>query len=101
MIDIYREMNCYSCGGFCHLVQNCRNQNSRLREKNRIWGNQNSSNNLKEKESKISQLSFCNKFYILANKVIQASILDKEEYKKDRKTILREEKAKKEEKKKY
>ena len=46
------------------------------------------------------QQDSCNKFHILANRIIQASILDKEEPKKDRKSILRKKNTKKEEKEK-
>ena len=47
------------------------------------------------------QLGSYNKFHILANRVIQASILDWEKSKKDKRTILREKKAKKKEIRRY
>jgi len=54
----------------------------------------------REGKSRSLQLDSCNKFHVLANKIIQAGILDKEEFKKDRKSILRKKNTKKEEKKK-
>jgi len=52
--DMDRERNCYSCGGFGHLVQNCRRwrivgQERKMEYKN----NENARNNLNGKESLI------------------------------------------------
>jgi len=51
-------------------------------------------------ESSSPQLNSYNRFHILADHVMQAGILDQEKSGKNRKTILREEKAKKKKKKK-
>ena len=51
-------------------------------------------------ESSSPQLNSYNRFHILADHVMQAGILDQEKYGKNRKTILREEKAKKKKEKK-
>ena len=54
----------------------------------------------REGKSRSPWLDSCNKFHVLANRIIQAGILDKEESKKDRKSILRKKNTKKEEKEK-
>jgi len=50
-MEVDRERNCYSCGGFGHLLQNCRNQ-KRIGQGRRIEyrDNKSNSNNLKEEE---------------------------------------------------
>jgi len=53
----------------------------------------------REGESSSPQLNSYNRFYILADHVIQAGILDQEKSRKNRKIILREEKAKKKDEK--
>jgi len=75
--------------------------NNRPREKNRVQGQFEQHEKFKKRgKSSSLQLSSYNRFHILANCVIQAGIPDQEDLKKDRKMILREEKAKKKKKKK-
>ena len=52
IIDVDREINCYSCGGFGHLARNCKNQ-SIVNQERRIEykDNINNVNNLKEEET--------------------------------------------------
>ena len=75
--------------------------NNRPREKNRVQGQFEQHEQFKKRgKSSSLQLSSYNRFHILANCVIQAGIPDQEDPKKDRKMILREEKAKKKKKRK-
>jgi len=59
-MEIDRERNCYTCGGFGHMVHHCRNRGQRGRvaegrrleyERGGIEGNLQYSNNLKEEEN--------------------------------------------------
>ena len=50
VINVDRERNCYSCGGFGHLAQNCKNWEIVGQERRIEYGN-NAKNNLKEKKS--------------------------------------------------
>jgi len=52
VIDVDRKRNCYSCGGFGHLVWNCRNQKIISQEKRMEYrDNVNNVSNLKKKEN--------------------------------------------------
>ena len=71
------ERKCFCCGGFGHIVHNCRNR---------------------KKEGLIQRSS--NKFEIFARRVIDKIILNVREQEKDRKTILQEKRLKKKKKEK-
>jgi len=52
VMDVNRKRNCYSCGGFGHLVWNCRNQKIIGQEKRMEYrDNVNNVSNLKKKEN--------------------------------------------------
>ena len=54
VIDVNRERNCYSCGGFGYLVQNCKRQGTVDQEKKIEYkNNQNTMNNLNREENLI------------------------------------------------
>ena len=74
------ERECFCCGGFGHIVYNCRNRESR------------------KKEGLIQRSS--NKSEIFARKVMDKIVLNAREQEKDRKTILQEKRLKKEKKEK-
>jgi len=58
-MEIDRGRNCYTCGGFGHMAHHCRNQGQRgkmaegrrVEYRERIEGNHQHSNNLKEEEN--------------------------------------------------
>ena len=70
-----QEKKCFVCGEFGHIVHHCRNMASR-------------------QEEKLIQRSL-NKFEVLKSKVMNIGEDSGREIRKDRKTILREERLKK------
>ena len=77
---VMQERKCFGCGGFGHTTYNCRNRESR------------------KKERLIQRLSN-KKFEVLTRRVVNVGEQSKGEIRKDRKTILSEERLKKEKKK--
>ena len=69
------ERKCFVCGGFEHIAYNYRNIENR------------------QKEELIQR--FSNKFKVLSSRVVNRGKESGEEIKKDRKTVLREERLKK------
>jgi len=70
------KRKCFGCEGFEHITCNCRNKEIR--------------------EGSTQMPS--NKFEVLMNRMIKMGVSSREKEKKDRKTILREEREKKEKK---
>jgi len=70
------KRKCFVCGDFKHIVHNCRNIKSRREGK--------------------SIPVLLNKFEVLISRVMNVGISSGDEVRKDRKTILRERKRKKE-----
>jgi len=101
MMGVDRERNCYSCRGSGHLTRNCRNWGIMGQGRRIEYGdNLNTMNNLKKEETSSPQLGSYNKFHILANYIMQASIPDQEKPKKDRKKYFKRRKSKEERKRK-
>ena len=70
------ERKCFVCGGFGHITCNCKNMKNR-------------------QEEELTQRSL-NKFEVLKDRVMNIGEGSKREMRKDRKMVLREEKAKRE-----